>query len=260
MIYHILTLFPEQIKKGLSDSIIQRALDQGKIALDLIDIRDYAVNRYGQVDDYPYGGGAGMVMQAEPIVKAYRQLQQAGCQAKRVIYMTPKGRPLKQKMVEELANEKELIILCGHYEGIDQRALDLLGVEEISIGDYVLTGGELAAMVMVDAISRQVPGVLANALSMEVESFDNQLLEYPQYTRPYSFEGLTVPDVLLSGHHQKIETYRRRQAIRETAIKRPDLLTEGRLASEGLTDEELNYAYQWIETVVKSDEKKREHK
>lgn len=229
MKFHVLTLFPEQIEKGLSDSILKKAMDKGLISLNTVNIRDYAENKHFQVDDYPFGGGAGMLMQAPPIFRAYRDLQTRGVKSKRFIYMSPQGRTLNQKIVKELAAEEELVFLCGHYEGVDERVLEELVTEELSIGDYVLTGGELAVMVVIDAVSRYVEGVLSNDESTGDESFEQNLLEYPQYTRPADFEGRKVPEVLLSGHHAKIKEFQRQQAILRTARKRPDLLAKADL-------------------------------
>ncbi len=232
MKFHILTLFPEQIEKGLSDSILKRAMDKGLISLNTVNIRDYADNKYRQVDDYPFGGGAGMLMQAPPIFRAYWDLQAKGLETKRLIYMSPQGRTLNQEIVKELAAEKELVFLCGHYEGVDERVLEELVTEELSIGDYVLTGGELAVMVVIDAVSRYVEGVLSNEESAGEESFEQSLLEYPQYTRPADFEGRRVPEVLLSGHHAKIKEFQRQSAILRTATKRPDLLEKAKLTAK----------------------------
>ncbi|RRD94431.1 tRNA (guanosine(37)-N1)-methyltransferase TrmD [Clostridiales bacterium COT073_COT-073] len=242
MKFHVLTLFPEQIEKGLSDSILKKAMDKGLISLNTVNIRDYAENKHFQVDDYPFGGGAGMLMQAPPIFRAYRDLQAKGVKSKRFIYMSPQGRTLNQEIVKELAAEEELVFLCGHYEGVDERVLEELVTEELSIGDYVLTGGELAVMVVIDAVSRYVDGVLSNDESTGDESFEQNLLEYPQYTRPADFEGRTVPEVLLSGHHAKIKEFQRRQAILRTARKRPDLL-----AKADLTPVEREMVHKYLE-------------
>lgn len=231
MNYHILTLFPDMVMDGLKTSVIGRAINKGAISLEAINIRDYATNKHGTVDDYPYGGGAGMVMQAEPIYLAYEDLrskikERTGeeAQSPRVIYLSPQGKTFSQQMATELAKEEDLIFLCGHYEGVDERVLEMIVTDEVSIGDYVLTGGELASMVMVDAISRLVPGVLSNDDSAVFESFHSNLLEYPQYTRPAEFMGRKVPDVLLSGDHAKVEKWRYEQSLARTKEKRPDLL------------------------------------
>lgn len=233
MNFHILTLFPKMILEGLNTSITGRAIDKKLISVNAIDIRDYSTNKHMKVDDYPYGGGAGMVMQAEPIYKAYSDLKdKVGKEKLRVVYLTPQGSVFNQKIAEELATEEDLVFLCGHYEGVDERALELIVTDYISIGDYVLTGGELPAMVMVDAISRLVPDVLNNDTSAEFESFHDNLLEYPQYTRPEEYMGKKVPDVLLSGHHSNIEEWRRQQSIKRTLDRRPDLLNHANLSEK----------------------------
>lgn len=231
MDFYVLTLFPDMIMQGLSTSIIGRALGKETISLEAVNIRDYANNKHSKVDDYPYGGGAGMVMQAEPVYGAYQAVKEKiGCRP-RVVYLTPQGKVFNQKMAEELAEEKNLVFLCGHYEGIDERVLEEIVTDYVSIGDYVLTGGELPAMVMIDAISRMVPGVLSNEESAQFESFQDGLLEYPQYSRPEVWRGKSVPPVLLSGHHANIEKWRREQSVLRTAERRPDLL-EGAVLSE----------------------------
>lgn len=224
MNYHILTLFPEMVMGGLKNSIIGRAMEKELITAEAVNIRDYSADRHHHVDDYPYGGGAGMVMQPGPVVEAYEALSARIGKRPRVIYMTPQGRVFTQKIAEELAREEELVFLCGHYEGIDERALELIVTDYLSVGDYVLTGGELPAMVMIDCISRLVPGVLNNDESAEFESFHDNLLEYPQYTRPEEFRGKRVPEVLLKGDHKKIEAWRREQSIRRTMERRPELM------------------------------------
>ncbi|MCI9196491.1 MAG: tRNA (guanosine(37)-N1)-methyltransferase TrmD [Lachnospiraceae bacterium] len=224
MRYHILTLFPEMVSQGLHESIIGRAVDRGVISLEAVNIRDYADNEYGKVDDYPYGGGAGMVMQAEPIYRAYRAVSDRLEKPPRVLHMTPQGKVFTQQMAQEFAKEEDLIFLCGHYEGIDERVLEEIVTDNVSIGDYVLTGGELPAMVMVDAISRMVPGVLSNRESAMFDSFQDGLLEYPQYSRPRQWRGREVPEILLSGHHANVEKWRREQSLLRTKERRPDLL------------------------------------
>ena len=221
---HILTLFPEMVMDGLNTSIIGRAVNNGLLSIEAVNIRDYAFNKHQSVDDYPYGGGAGMLMQAEPVYQAYQSIAGRLDRQPRVIYLSPQGKTFDQKMAEELAQEHELVLLCGHYEGIDERVLEEIVTDYVSIGDYVLTGGELPAMVMVDAISRLVPGVLHNDVSAEFESFQDNLLEYPQYSRPEEWHGKKVPEVLLSGHHANIEKWRREQAVLRTRERRPDLL------------------------------------
>lgn len=211
------------ILQGLGTSIIGRAIEKGTITLNAVNIRDYSTNKHMKVDDYPYGGGAGMVMQAAPVYKAYQDVCQKIGHRPRVIYLTPQGRVFDQALARELAEEKELVFLCGHYEGIDERVLEEVVTDYVSIGDYVLTGGELPAMVMIDAVSRMVPDVLNNEESAQFESFQDNLLEYPQYSRPEEWNGRRVPPVLLSGHHANIEGWRREQSIRRTAQRRPDL-------------------------------------
>ena len=258
MNFHILTLFPEMVENGLKTSIIGRAVAGGLLSIEAVNIRDFAFNKHQSVDDYPYGGGAGMLMQAEPVYLAYKDIeeriqkriqnakmqnaeteeqdaevkvQNAGIQDAetvspdkklRVVYLSPQGKTFDQKMAEELAEEEDLVLLCGHYEGIDERVLEEIVTDYVSIGDYVLTGGELPAMVMVDTISRLVPGVLHNDVSAEFESFQDNLLEYPQYSRPEEWHGKKVPPVLLSGHHANIEKWRREQSILRTYERRPD--------------------------------------
>ncbi|GLB25897.1 tRNA (guanine-N(1)-)-methyltransferase [Lacrimispora xylanolytica] len=231
MNYHILTLFPVMVLNGLHTSIIGRAAEKGLLSIEAIDIREYSTDKHRHVDDYPYGGGAGMVMQPMPICDAYDDLCEKIGKKPRVIYMTPQGKVFNQKIAQELAKEEDLVFLCGHYEGIDERALELIATDYLSIGDYVLTGGELPAMVMIDCISRLIPGVLNNDTSAEFESFHDNLLEYPQYTRPEEYKGLKVPEVLLSGHHKNIDAWRREQSIKRTLERRPDLL-EGAVLSK----------------------------
>ena len=221
MKFHILTLFPEMVTNGLNTSIIGRAAEQGLIEVNAVNIRDYTQDKHGKVDDYPYGGGAGMLMQAQPVFDAYGAV--CGDKKVRTLYMTPQGQTFTQHLAEELAEEEELVFLCGHYEGIDERVLEEIVTDYVSIGDYVLTGGELPAMVMIDAISRLVPGVLNNEVSAETESFHNDLLEYPQYSRPETWHGKKVPAVLLSGNHKNIRKWRLEQSEERTRQRRPDL-------------------------------------
>lgn len=223
MHFHVLTLFPEMILQGVGVSITGRAMEKGIISVNAVNIRDYSKDKHRHVDDAPYGGGAGMVMQPEPVVEAYEDLCQKTGKRPRVIYMTPQGRVFNQEIARELAKEEDLVFLCGHYEGIDERVLEEIVTDYVSIGDYVLTGGELPAMVMIDAISRMVPGVLSNALSGETESFGNHLLEYPQYSRPELWHEKAVPEILLSGNHQKIEEWRLEQSLSRTRNARPEL-------------------------------------
>ena len=278
MNFHILTLFPEMVENGLKTSIIGRAVAGGLLSIEAVNIRDFAFNKHQSVDDYPYGGGAGMLMQAEPVYLAYKDIeeriqkriqnakmqnaeteeqdaevkvQNAGIQDAetvspdkklRVVYLSPQGKTFDQKMAEELAEEEDLVLLCGHYEGIDERVLEEIVTDYVSIGDYVLTGGELPAMVMVDTISRLVPGVLHNDVSAEFESFQDNLLEYPQYSRPEEWHGKKVPPVLLSGHHANIEKWRREQSILRTYERRPDLLEKSSLKKK---------KKKWLEETVK---------
>ena len=269
MNFHILTLFPEMVMNGLNTSIIGRAVNAGHLSIEAVNIRDYAFNKHQSVDDYPYGGGAGMLMQAEPVYLAHKAVaetiqsrmcdraqgevpeeSQAAGEGEnspagrrlRTVYLSPQGQVFNQKMAEELAQEEDLILLCGHYEGIDERVLEEIVTDYVSIGDYVLTGGELPAMVMVDAISRLLPGVLHNDVSAEFESFQDNLLEYPQYSRPEEWHGKKVPPVLLSGHHANIEKWRREQSIIRTYERRPDLLEKCEL-----TEKEKKWFREWKE-------------
>lgn len=229
MNYHVLTLFPEMIMQGLDNSIIGRAMTKGIISLEAVNIRDYTVNRHKKVDDYPYGGGAGMLMQAQPVYDAWKAVtekissQGREGEKSRVIYVTPQGQTFNQSMAKEYAKEEDIIFLCGHYEGIDERVLEEIVTDYVSIGDYVLTGGELPAMVMIDAVSRMVPGVLGNGTSGETESFSNYLLEYPQYSRPEVWMDKKVPQVLLSGDHKKVDEWRLEQSLERTRKIRSDL-------------------------------------
>lgn len=244
MNFHVLTLFPDMILQGLNTSILGRSMEAGIISLEAVNIRDYTLSKHKKVDDYPYGGGAGMLMQAQPVYDACMAVQRSiqerrntlnqaavegsepeiGLEAPaRVIYLTPQGKTFQQSMARELAEEEDLIFLCGHYEGIDERVLEEIVTDHISIGDYVLTGGELPAMVMIDAIARMVPGVLGNEDSGETESFSDYLLEYPQYSRPEVWRDKRVPPILLSGDHAKVDQWRMEMAIERTRERRPDL-------------------------------------
>lgn len=231
MYFHIMTLFPEMVLGGLRTSIIGRAEEKGCISIEAVNIRDHTTDKHKKVDDYTYGGGAGMLMQAQPVYDCWRALderiagrkQEQNVQKTRVIYVTPQGEVFSQRKAAELSMEEDLIFLCGHYEGIDERVLDEIVTDYISIGDYVLTGGELPAMVMIDAIARLVPGVLNNGESAQTESHADGLLEYPQYSRPEVWHEKRVPDVLLSGHHANIEKWRLEQALKRTRERRPDM-------------------------------------
>ena len=251
MNFYIMTLFPEMVMDGLNTSIIGRAVNKGLLSIEALNIRDYAFNKHHSVDDYPYGGGAGMLMQAEPVYQCYdalaRQIRErkageersgeqpdmaCGKKRTRVIYLSPQGKTFNQSMAEEFAQEEDLVFLCGHYEGIDERVLEEIVTDYVSIGDYVLTGGELPSMVMIDAISRMVPGVLTNETSGIIESFHENLLEYPQYSRPEVWKEKAVPPVLLSGHHGNVDKWRREQSILRTAKYRPDLLEKAVLTEK----------------------------
>ena len=219
----ILTLFPEMFEGVLSASMLGRAQANGLLDIRVHNIRDYTDNKHRKADDYPFGGGAGLVMMAQPIYDCMDAVLEGGS-AHRIL-MTPRGRTLNQKIAKELSTEDRLVLLCGHYEGVDERVMEIID-DEISIGDYVLTGGELPAMVLVDCVSRLIPGVLGSDESAADESFSEDLLEYPQYTRPASFRGMDVPEILLNGHHAKIQAWRKEQARLKTALNRPDLLSE----------------------------------
>ena len=267
MNFHVLTLFPEMIEQGVNTSITGRAINNGLLSINAVNIRDYAFNKHNSVDDYPYGGGAGMLMQAEPVYLAYEAVKEqidkrkqenikseevtstepADCsevrnidlqdenskkRPLRVVYLSPQGDVFNQKMAEKMAQEEDLVLLCGHYEGIDERVLEEIVTDYVSIGDYVLTGGELPAMVIVDAVSRLIPGVLHNDTSAEFESFQDNLLEYPHYTRPEIWHDKQVPPILLSGHHANVEKWRREQSILRTWQRRPDLLDKAELTEK----------------------------
>ncbi|MCR5216889.1 MAG: tRNA (guanosine(37)-N1)-methyltransferase TrmD [Lachnospiraceae bacterium] len=249
MNYHVLTLFPDMIRDCMNYSITGKAMEKGLLSLNCVNIRDYTRNKHQKVDDYIYGGGAGLLMQAEPVYLAYRALvSQMGItlpdtdgtkeevyeafakkKKPRVVMMTPVGKLFTQKMAEDFSKEEDLIFLCGHYEGIDERVLEMIVTDPVCIGDYVLTGGELASMVVMDAVSRLVPGVLHNEESAQTESFSEDLLEFPQYSRPEVFMGEAVPPVLLSGHHANVEQWRREESLKRTKKYRPDLLEKASL-------------------------------
>ena len=250
MNYHVLTLFPEMIENGMNTSITGRAITKGLLSLEAINTRDFAFNKHQKVDDYPYGGGAGMLMQAEPVYLSYESIAERIGRKPRVIFLTPQGKTFNQDMAKEFALEEDLVFLCGHYEGIDERVLEEIVTDYVSIGDYVLTGGELPAMVMMDSISRMVPGVLNNQESGETESFSGNLLEYPQYSRPEEWHGKKVPEVLLSGHHANVDKWRREQSIIRTAKWRPDLLPKADLTNKEW-NEVRRLRKQWKEEVEK---------
>ena len=240
------------VEQGLNTSIIGRAAAKGLLSINAVNIRDYTTEKHGKVDDYPYGGGAGMLMQAEPVYQTYLAIQEKAAlpegKRPRVIYLSPQGKPFNQKMAEDFAKEDELVLLCGHYEGIDERVLEEIVTDYVSAGDYVLTGGELPAMMIVDAVSRLIPGVLHNDVSAEFESFQDNLLEYPQYSRPEIWHDKQVPAILLSGHHANIEKWRREQSVIRTAKNRPDLQEKAEL-----TDKERILAAQIQKEITKSE-------
>ncbi len=224
MKFDVLTLFPDAFKAILGESIIGNAQEQGLIEINTINIRDFSKDKHRKVDDYPYGGGSGMVMAAPPIYDAYMSIAEKADYKPRLIYMSPQGRVFDQSLAKELKEYGHVVLLCGHYEGIDERIIEEIVDDEISIGDYVLTGGELPAMVVIDSVSRLIPGVLSSDESYMEESHYGGLLEYPQYTRPYEFRNKKVPDILLSGHHANIQKWRQEQSLKRTYIKRPDLI------------------------------------
>lgn len=232
---HVLTLFPDMFGPVTEQSILGRAGESGILDIRLTNIRDYTLDKHKKTDDYPFGGGAGMVMYAEPV---FRSLEAIEAQGKRILYMSPRGRVLDQQLIEELSGEKEFVILCGHYEGVDQRALDRWNMEEVSIGDYVLTGGELPAMVLIDAVARLIPQVLGNSEAHREESVYSGLLEYPQYTKPRCFRDMEVPEVLLSGHHKNIHLWQLQQSMELTKKRRPDLWEKYLERSSELTKQE----------------------
>lgn len=233
MKFDVLTLFPEMFEP-IKQSIIGRATLKNLLEINLVNIRDFSMDKHGHVDDTPYGGGAGMLMKPDVVYRAYNSIENH--KTAKVIYLTPQGENLSQKKVEELAKEEHIILLCGHYEGIDERVIEKINPEEISIGDYVLTGGEIPAMVLIDSVSRYAPGVLKKGSTSEESHSQDGLLEYPQYTKPEEFEGIKVPTILLSGHHENIAKWRRKEAIKNTYSKRPELLKKA-----NLTDEEREY-------------------
>ncbi|MGL4789785.1 MAG: tRNA (guanosine(37)-N1)-methyltransferase TrmD [Anaerotignaceae bacterium] len=232
MNFYVLTLFTEMIENGMSHSIIGRAIKEGKISVKAVDIRDFSTNKHNRIDDYPYGGGCGMVIQPQPVYDAYKSLGLG--EETRVVYMTPQGKPFTQAIAEEFSKEENLVILCGHYEGIDQRVIDQIVTDEISMGDFVLTGGEIPAMAVIDAVSRLKAGVLGKEESFMDETFSNNTLEYPQYTRPATFMDKKVPDVLLSGNHANVDKWRRQESLKRTYEKRPDLFAKIELTKKDL--------------------------
>ena len=234
MRFHIMTLFPEIFHSYLNESIMKRAIEKEIIEVHVYNIRDFSTNKHKKVDDYPFGGGAGMLMQPGPVYRSYESVVEKIGYKPRVIYLTPQGETFNQSMAEDFAKEKDLVFLCGHYEGIDERVLEMIVTDNVSIGDYVLTGGELPAMVMIDTISRLIPGVLNNNVSAEFESFNDNLLEYPQYTRPDTFMDKKVPPILLSGDHAKVDKWRREQSIIRTIKRRPDLMEKANLTKEDI--------------------------
>jgi tRNA (guanine37-N1)-methyltransferase len=231
MKFDILTLFPNMFSSPLKESILGKAIERGLIEIQIINIREFTLDKHQVVDDTPYGGGQGMVMKVEPIARAIDSVKSQNPFA-RTIYLTPQGEPFHQELARRFSSQSHLILLCGRYEGVDERVREIYIDEEVSIGDYVLTGGELAAMVLIDAISRFIPGVLGSNRSAEEDSFFNSLLEYPQYTRPFNFRGYCVPEVLLSGNHSAISSWRRKEALRRTSLRRPDLLARADLSEE----------------------------
>ncbi len=231
----ILTLFPEMCNAYISESIIGRARKAGKVEIECTDIRDYTKDKHRRVDDTPYGGGMGMIMQVEPVYDCFSALCEKLGTKPHLIYLTPQGKTLTQKRVKELSELDNIALLCGHYEGIDERVIEELQPEEISVGDYVLTGGELPALILADAVSRMLPGVLSDDECFEEESHFSSLLEYPQYTRPYEWKGRTVPDVLLTGHHANVDKWRRQQSLKRTLERRPDMLEKAELSKDDLS-------------------------
>jgi tRNA (guanine37-N1)-methyltransferase len=231
----ILTLFPEMCNAYISESIIGRARKAGKVEIECTDIRDYTKDKHRRVDDTPYGGGMGMIMQVEPVYDCFSALCEKLGAKPHLIYLTPQGKTLTQKRVKELSELANIALLCGHYEGIDERVIEELQPEEISVGDYVLTGGELPALILADAVSRMLPGVLSDDECFEEESHFSSLLEYPQYTRPYEWKGRTVPDVLLTGHHANVDKWRRQQSLKRTLERRPDMLEKAELSKDDLS-------------------------
>lgn len=240
MIFKVLTLFPEVILTATNYSILKRAQEKGIIRIEAVDIRNFTKDKHKKVDDYPYGGGYGMILTPQPVIDAFEYVKSEN--TKRVIYLTPQGKRYSQEIAEELSKEKELILICGHYEGIDQRIIDLIVTDEISVGDYILSGGEYPALILIDSVSRLIQGVIEEE-SVKDESFCNNLLEYPHYTRPYEFREMKVPEVLISGNHQKIMKWRRFKSILKTIKNRPDLVQDA-----NLTEEDIRFLIKYCET------------
>ena len=232
--FDVLTLFPEMFRAVLGDSIIKRACDKGLVEFNFIDIRDFTKNKHRKVDDYPYSGGGGMLMSAQPIYDAYMSIAEGLDYKPLTIFMSPQGKVFNQGTAIELSKYKHIVILCGHYEGVDQRVLDMIVDMEISIGDFVMTGGEIPAMAVIDSVCRMIPGVLSSESSYENESHFSGLLEYPQYTRPEEFMGIKIPEVLISGHHAKIEEWKHNEALKNTYYKRPDMLDKLELSKKDI--------------------------
>lgn len=230
--FDVLTLFPDMFRAVLGDSIIKRAEERGLVELNFINIRDFTKNKHRKVDDYPYSGGGGMLMTPQPVYDAYMSIAKELDYKPYTIYMSPQGKVFNQQAAVDLSKLTHIVILCGHYEGIDQRVIDMIVDSEISVGDFVLTGGEIPAMAVIDSVSRMIPGVLANEKSYSDESHFSGLLEYPQYTRPEEFMGVKIPDILISGHHANIESWKRREALKNTLLKRPDMLENAELSPE----------------------------
>lgn len=248
----ILTLFPEMCERVLSESIIGRARKDELVEINCRQIRDYSVDKHKRVDDAPYGGGMGMIMQVQPVYDCYMSLCEEIGKKPHLIYMSPQGKTLTQERVKELSQLENVAILCGHYEGIDERVIEEIVDEEISVGDYVLTGGELPALILADSISRMLPGVLSDTVSFTDESHYSSLLEYPQYTRPYEWQGRVVPDILLSGHHANIEKYRRQQSLERTYRRRPDMLSKAEL-----TKKDIEYLRELKAKIRQQEEEKK---
>jgi len=246
----VLTLFPEMLAPVLAESIIGKAQKNQLLSIELINIRDFTQDKHNKADDYPFGGGAGMVMMADPV---FRSLNSIAAKGKRIIYMSPRGRILNERLIEELSAEKEIILLCGHYEGIDQRILDYWEIEEVSVGDYILTGGEIPALVVIDAVARMLPEVLGSSDAHKEESIYSGLLEYPQYTKPRDYLNMAVPEVLISGNHKRIHLWQFEESIRITGERRPDLFEQFIKKSDGLTKDEKKILEKYCNGSTKKD-------